>query len=62
MSNDSSDEACYETGKNLSKNQRDIVDARLHWADAVNRLEPNWEVIDDNEECTAEAECKQRPK
>lgn len=41
VSNDGSDKACHETGEDLSKNQGDVVDARLQWADAVNRLEPD---------------------
>jgi hypothetical protein len=58
---DGEDPGC-DGGKDLGHNQRNIIDARLHCADTVDSLEPDWKIIDHNEESTAEAEGKERAK
>lgn len=62
VSDDGRNETRHETGKDLSQDKRDIIYAGLRWGSTMNRLEPQREVVDQDEECTTKAEGKQGPK
>lgn len=62
MSDGRRDETRRKAGKDLSQDERNVIYTGLRWGGAMDRLEPQWDVVYHDEECTTKAEGKQGPE